>query len=244
MPNIREYSSPIEKLTPDEKGYQAWEMAGRRIGPLYSQMGSEVKEGGRIEAANIGLAGKGQEALLKQAEQLNMDALDYLGVLKEQRAANARNPSSGVSGGGGGGSRRQQPPPQRHTPSDQYAEAASSLATAANKVTGNPGGKAVEVGNQDYANRTDAEAYNQQNPGGISDRPTAAQMNTWVRQGDNAYASRPQPVETNSQSWLSSAYDTVASAASAAYNYVTGDNGSQSQTPIITPDTSAPDYGF
>ncbi len=124
MANIREYTSPVSKLSPDEKAYQAWEMAGRRIGPLFSQQASEVKEGGRINAQVISGAGKGQEALAKQAEQINTDALDYMGVLKQQRA----------SGGGGGISHGGGRQPRSIADPREYATAASNLASAANRT--------------------------------------------------------------------------------------------------------------
>jgi hypothetical protein len=66
MAKIREYTSD-ERLTPSNEGMQAWEQAGRRIGPLYNEAG-HLLEGAQAEQANQ--ADKLQKALLNQYKDL------------------------------------------------------------------------------------------------------------------------------------------------------------------------------
>lgn len=51
MPKIVEYTAPEKRILPSEAGYQAAEMAGRRVGPIYREIAQDIKEGGKIQAA-------------------------------------------------------------------------------------------------------------------------------------------------------------------------------------------------
>lgn len=57
MPRIQRYDAKDEKLTPDSKGYEAFETAGRRIGPLYNQAAQDVEKGGELQAQGIKASG-------------------------------------------------------------------------------------------------------------------------------------------------------------------------------------------
>lgn len=70
MAKIREYFSSIDKLTPVDTGYQAWEMAGRRIGPLYSQAANDMKESAKLAAQPGDLAAKNISAYDRELEKL------------------------------------------------------------------------------------------------------------------------------------------------------------------------------
>src|SRR5229473_2756890 len=85
MAKIREYFSTKDTLTPVETGYQAWEMAGRRIGPLYSQAANDVKESAKLLAQGGDLAAKNISEYDKQLEKL-------------QNAKPARSSGGGSSG--------------------------------------------------------------------------------------------------------------------------------------------------
>src|SRR5712691_4758837 len=53
MPRIAEYTAPTENLTESTRGSQAWEQAGRRIGPIFNEAAQFQKEQGAIEAQRI-----------------------------------------------------------------------------------------------------------------------------------------------------------------------------------------------
>src|SRR5713226_6189182 len=63
MARIAEYTAPTVTLRPDEKGYAAFETAGRRIGPLYSQAAEDLTQAGKLTAQGIEDTGKTQMAI-------------------------------------------------------------------------------------------------------------------------------------------------------------------------------------
>lgn len=48
MPKIKEYAAPRQSLHASDRGSQAWETSGRRVGPLHNQAAQDIKEGGRV----------------------------------------------------------------------------------------------------------------------------------------------------------------------------------------------------
>ncbi len=58
MPKIHQYFSPTKRLVPDNAGYQAFEVAGRRIGPLYRQAAQDISAAGKLAAQGIEDTGK------------------------------------------------------------------------------------------------------------------------------------------------------------------------------------------
>ena len=134
MPNIREYTNPIDKLNPDEKGYQAFEMAGRRIGPLYNQSAADIEKGGK-------LTGQLNSQAMKAADE-EIKALDEP----------TGKGGTGKGGAGGGGSGILNLRPAGGGGGRGYAPADASWAGTARDVTGaaaqaikEPGGKVVDV---------------------------------------------------------------------------------------------------
>src|SRR5712671_127553 len=53
MPRIAQYNAPTEALTESTRGSQAWEQAGRRLGPLYNETAQFQKEQGTAYAQGI-----------------------------------------------------------------------------------------------------------------------------------------------------------------------------------------------
>lgn len=53
MPNIPDYNPRNRALTPESKGQEATEIAGRRVGPLYNQAGEDVRERAKLTALGI-----------------------------------------------------------------------------------------------------------------------------------------------------------------------------------------------
>lgn len=56
MPRIQRYEAD-DKLTPDSKGYEAFETAGRRIGPLYNQAAQDIEKEGELKGQVIKASG-------------------------------------------------------------------------------------------------------------------------------------------------------------------------------------------
>lgn len=114
MPRIREYTSSDRRLLPDERGFAAFETAGRRIGPLYNQAAADV-----TRSANSIAAAQFQNAeLAKQSAAIQMLPWQVARVgidIAAQDQAEARRGSGG--GGGGGGSRK----PKGSGQQDPYA---------------------------------------------------------------------------------------------------------------------------
>lgn len=133
MPNIREYVAPNTKLNPDEKGYAAWETAGRRIGPLYNQAAQDVEKQGKLTA---------QEA--NQLERLNDEAIkdDTLGT-GSGKAPKERVGSVSFGGGGGGGSGHA-PRQQQEASPLEYAQALRQASSAAAKHGALGGGGSLD----------------------------------------------------------------------------------------------------
>ena len=88
MAQFREYNAPDRELRPSEAGFSAFETAGRRIGPAYSQAAQDVREGGRITA---------------QLLELRKWPFDMLAL--EQRDQSGGGVRLGGGGRGGGGLR-------------------------------------------------------------------------------------------------------------------------------------------
>lgn len=53
MPKLPEYDAPNTALRPNGEGFNAWETAGRRIGPAYNQAANDLKEQGKLAAQEI-----------------------------------------------------------------------------------------------------------------------------------------------------------------------------------------------
>lgn len=49
MPRITEYTAPQKQLNPSDRAQQAWETAGRRVGPLYNQAAQDIKQAGVVQ---------------------------------------------------------------------------------------------------------------------------------------------------------------------------------------------------
>jgi hypothetical protein len=58
MPKVKQYCAPIKKLVPDSAGYQEFETAGRRIGPLYKQTADDISAAGKLAAQGVMDSGK------------------------------------------------------------------------------------------------------------------------------------------------------------------------------------------
>lgn len=49
MPTIRDYNPAARKLNPSDRAQQAWETAGRRVGPLYNAAAADQREAGKVK---------------------------------------------------------------------------------------------------------------------------------------------------------------------------------------------------
>lgn len=49
MPTIRDYNPAKRKLNPNDRAQQAWETAGRRVGPLYNAAAADQREAGKVK---------------------------------------------------------------------------------------------------------------------------------------------------------------------------------------------------
>lgn len=89
MPKFPEFLAPPETLTPSSAGANAWETAGRRLGPLYNAAASNEREAGQANA---------------RAFKQKLWPFDILELYERQaaREAAAAAPSGGGGGGGGG----------------------------------------------------------------------------------------------------------------------------------------------
>lgn len=92
MPNIPTYRAPDVRLNAADRGYQAFETAGRRVGPLLNQAASDERE---------------QGALIARGIRNRIWPFDILALYERRRAEEDDAPDSGsgfqVRGGSGGG---------------------------------------------------------------------------------------------------------------------------------------------
>ena len=141
MPKIREYRNTLDKFTLDEKAYQAEEMAGRRIGPLYGQAGTELGKVAKDaeEAAKLGA----------------LDVSEYEKEVASHQASRAAGRGSAAGGGGGGSAhlpRDATPHPRATGPAAAARLTGAAASTVASdpttglKLPGNPGGKELVAG--------------------------------------------------------------------------------------------------
>ena len=99
MPRIATYEAKDLKLTPSDKGYSAEEMAGRRIGPFYSQAGEAAAKVGRLQEQELDLEGKEITSFLRFQGLYDRSegggGVKYGGGLKgmDQLAAGGREPN-------------------------------------------------------------------------------------------------------------------------------------------------------
>jgi hypothetical protein len=91
---IREYFSKEDKLTPSDLGVTAWETAGRRIGPLYSQAANDAKEMAKLSTQSFDLEAKSVSEYDRQLEKI-------------QQLKHARGSGGGGVGGAGDKSPKQ-----------------------------------------------------------------------------------------------------------------------------------------
>ncbi len=90
MAKIKQYFAPDRRILPDNAGYQAFEVAGRRIGPLYRQAAEDISAAGKLSAQSI--------------EGTSRTLLDMFKLTQpEVRPGRLRSE-------GGGGGREQRPP--------------------------------------------------------------------------------------------------------------------------------------
>lgn len=91
MPNIRVYDDKTsDKINPSDTGYSAEEMAGRRIGPAYEELGRAQRESGRLLADQIKAEGSALEfSRFRPVDPVQGPSIRFVGGSK--------------SGGGGGG---------------------------------------------------------------------------------------------------------------------------------------------
>jgi hypothetical protein len=89
MPKLTPYTSPVDRIQPNDRGVEAQVMAGRRIGAFYNQAASEIEGAARAKATAEGDVARGVASAASDAESLAKQVDDYLGHREISKGAAA-----------------------------------------------------------------------------------------------------------------------------------------------------------